>query len=140
MSGLCGATVPDFGYCGKNIMDWSHDPLEHVECASSMLAGIVNTGCNYHRFEEEDIYLPVEMDDPQVVVVELDGKRYTLVNWLDFRGWEVRERDEAFRRFGYLAMSATRDDVRTYRIEPTGQFEQRGFRTCREALRKLVAS
>lgn len=135
MSGLCDATVPGFGYCGKNIMDWSHDPTEHTLCGPG-------EGCNYHRFEEADIYLPADFGCPLAVVVELDGKELALVNWLDFRGWEVREHGQrgAFRRYGYLAMTEDGFDNRTYRIEPTGQFEQRGFRTVREALRKLVAA
>lgn len=137
MSGLCDATVPGYGYCGRNIMDWSHDPWEHVECPAG-------TDCNYHRFEEADFYLPVDFDVPQVVVVELDGKEYALVNWLDFRGWEVREHGPQtnFRRFGYLAVSENPyyHDELSYRIEPTGQAEQRGFRTAKSALRRLVSA
>jgi hypothetical protein len=76
---------------------------------------------------------------PTAVSVELDCRSLTLVNWLDFKGWEVRRRasrdGEAGLLLGYISGSDS-----AWRVEATRPVPVKRTDTVRvdEALRFLI--
>lgn len=80
-----------------------------------------------------------EDSTPLSAVVMLDGQKLRLVNWVDYRGWEVRRAESFAPALGTLS-TLLDTDGNTYTVAAAdGSNESRGFKRVDEALRTLLS-